>query len=112
MKKLDVKSLIIGILGTALIFVLMGSTDQDKNLGDITVNSITLKGSSDGSMIASYNEDGEMTACFGTDKGGNGCLTFFNHKGDFKGYMGENKEGDAIIILSDRNGEQKIINQE
>jgi len=112
MKNIDIKSILIGVLGTALIFVSIGAGDQNKNLGDITVNSITLKGSPDGSMIASYNEEGKMTACFGTDKSGNGCLTFFNDKGDFKGYLGENKEGDGIIILSDRNGEQEIINQE
>ena len=44
MKNLDLRSVIIGILGSALIFTLYGMRFQDENLGDITVKSITIKG--------------------------------------------------------------------
>jgi hypothetical protein len=42
--KLDVKSVIIGVLSTLLIFLILG-LNPDKNLGDITVNSLTMKNS-------------------------------------------------------------------
>ena len=42
MKSIDPKSLIIGVLSTVLIFVLIGAKPQNKNLGDITVNSVKV----------------------------------------------------------------------
>ena len=37
MNKLDIRSLMIGVLGTILFFVLIGAT-EDGNLGDIAVS--------------------------------------------------------------------------
>ena len=42
MKKIDFKSVIIGILGTTLIFVSLGATKQTQNFGHITVKSLSL----------------------------------------------------------------------
>ena len=33
MKSIDIKSLLIGILGTALVMVLMGASNNEKNIG-------------------------------------------------------------------------------
>mgnify|MGYP001316668421 CR=1 FL=1 len=52
MKSVDIKSVIIGILGTVLVFVSIGATD--KNLGDITVNSITVLRDGSGGYIKTY----------------------------------------------------------
>mgnify|MGYP003977177789 FL=1 len=42
MKKIDIKSAIIGALCTVIIFMFIGANNQNKNLGDIVVNSITV----------------------------------------------------------------------
>ena len=46
MKHVDVKSFLIGVLFTLLVFVSIGADEgkpTDGNLGDIVVNSITIK---------------------------------------------------------------------
>ena len=80
MKSIDIKSVIIGILGTILVFVSIGATD--KNLGDITVTSIDvidkdgkpaarLGVNENGGMLAIYNADGELAVgLMSTENGG------------------------------------------
>ena len=46
MDQIDIKSVLIGFLGSCLIFVLIAADDlesNNKNFGDIVVNSITIK---------------------------------------------------------------------
>ena len=52
MKNIDLRSLLIGILGAALFFILTGADDK-KNLGDIVVNSITVLDDGNGGFITS-----------------------------------------------------------
>ena len=42
MKIIDIKSVIIGVLGTILVFVSIGAKSQYEHLSDIVCNSITV----------------------------------------------------------------------
>ena len=45
MNNIDIKSFLIGVLGTSLVFILISADDKaspNGNLGDIVVNSITI----------------------------------------------------------------------
>ena len=90
MKLIDPKSLIIGVLSTVLIFVLIGAKPQNKNLGDITVNSLKVVGDqgkmagglttvNGGGSLTMYNFDGEGTSFLGNTPGGRGVLGVTNN---------------------------------
>ena len=128
MKSIDIKSVIIGVLGT--VFVSIGAKSQDENLGDITVNSIKVvddKGKciinsngisigttemmivlvceKDGGQIHLLSKDGEAVASLGADQGGNGMLHLHNNFSKEIGYFGATTDQDGMIILSDRYGD-------
>ena len=64
MNKLDIRSLMIGVLGTILFFVLIGAT-EDGNLGDIVVNSITIQDDGHGGVINAFNYEQKRTPYLG-----------------------------------------------
>ena len=80
MKSIDIKSVIIGILGTILVFVSIGATD--KNLGDIEVRSISIK-----------NSYGKEVGWWGSSTGGGGFLETFNADGIKTSYLGTAEGG-------------------
>ena len=102
MKSIDIKSVIIGILGTILVFVSIGATD--KNLGDITVNSITVLSDGSGGYIKTYNAEGKQTSYLGTG-GTGGFLETYNIYSNKTAYLGTGTKGYGIIKLSDQNGD-------
>ncbi|MBI5187244.1 MAG: hypothetical protein HZA01_16180 [Nitrospinae bacterium] len=59
MKKIDIKSLIIGVLGTTLFFALVGAKSND-NIGDIVVSSLTVLDKNGGKavVLGSWNDGG------------------------------------------------------
>ncbi|ODS29971.1 MAG: hypothetical protein SCARUB_04926 [Candidatus Scalindua rubra] len=70
MKSVDIKSVLIGVLCTALVFVLIGAKSQSENLGDIIVDSVTvlnkdglelckMEGGWDGGSIELNSSDGK-----------------------------------------------------
>lgn len=62
MKKIDIKSLIIGVLGTIIIFLAMGATSQNNNMGDITATSVNIV-DENGRLVCimdSYNNAGTL----------------------------------------------------
>ena len=64
MKKIDIRSFLIGVLGTTLTFVLIGADElenRDGNLGDIVVNSITIRDDGHGGFITAHNQDQKRT---------------------------------------------------
>ena len=70
MKHVDVKSFLIGVLFTLLVFVSIGADEgepTDGNLGDIVVNSITIKDDGHGGFITAYNQDQKRTLYFQKD---------------------------------------------
>ena len=75
--------LITGILLTASAVMFLGAKNQSKNLGHITVNSITVIDDVDsdiqGGYISTYNVKGDLTAEFGTDDGGGGLYLRDKH---------------------------------
>ncbi|MBC8175153.1 MAG: hypothetical protein H8E82_05820 [Candidatus Marinimicrobia bacterium] len=115
MKNIDNKSLIIGILGTILIFVLVGATNQNENLGDIVVNSITVvdeKGEMVG-MLKSLQNSGALLlgeAGAGTpmvmllceDEGG--YLTTYNAYSKQTSFLGTDEGGSGTISTFNDDG--------
>ena len=75
------------LVASAVMF--MGASD--KNLGDITVNSITVMDDGTGGFIQTNNADGKQTAYLGTGEGGIGILKINN--------------ADGIAVLYDRYGD-------
>ena len=91
---------------TASVFIFMGS--QNKNLGDIVVNSISVQndgkevvwlGSSanGGGQLATFNADGKQTSYLGIGEGGGGHLTTFNADGKQSVFLGTHKSGVGIL---------------
>ena len=117
---------------TASVFIFMGS--QNKNLGDIVVNSISIKGEngetniydgyiqtnnadgkltaylgtgeSGGGHVQTVNADGKLTTYLGTGESGSGFLETHNTLGVMTGYFGTNNNNDGIVTLSDRYGDK------
>ena len=107
MKKIDLRSLIIGALGTTLFFVLVGADEAvvgEGNLGDIVVNSITIRDDGHGGFITAYNQDQKRTLYLGTGKEENGYVQTYNKYEQATAYIGSNRDMDGIIVLNDRYG--------
>ena len=105
MKKLDIRSILIGVLCTALVFVLIGAKSQNENLGDIVVNSIKVLDDGTGGFLSTYNADGIQTSYLGTAPDGSGKLLTYNKHEVMVGYFGSNTDGDGIAVLYDRYGD-------
>jgi len=120
MKKLDVKSLIIGVLATVLVFVLIGAKIQNENLGDITVNSIKVV-DKDGKKtvflgiptpegigrLAIFDEHGELSVALGVLEYG-GILTTYNKHGKPTVALGTDLGGSGILETYNEH-EKKIV---
>lgn len=107
MKKLDLRSLLIGVLGATLMFVLLGADKpevHEGNLGDIIVNSITIRDDGHGGFITAYNQDQKRTLYLGTGKEENGYVQTYNKYEQATAYIGSNRDMDGIIVLNDRYG--------
>ena len=105
MKILDIRSVLIGVLATALVFVLIGAKSQSENLGHIVVNSIMVLDDGTGGFLSTYNADGKETSYLGTGEEGIGFLKTFNKHGVSVGYFGSNTNGNGIAVLYDRYGD-------
>jgi hypothetical protein len=103
MKKVDFRSILIGILCTALFFVITGSKESG-NLGDIVVNSITIKDDGHGGFITAYNQDEKRTLYLGTGKEDNGYVQTYNKYERPTAYIGSNRDMDGVVVLNDRYG--------
>jgi len=70
----------IGLITGALLGIsaMMFMGAKNKNLGDITVNSITVKDDGNGGFISVSNSDGKESIYLGNDKAGFGLYTFYN----------------------------------
>ena len=107
MKKLDIKSVLIGVLATALVFVLIGATSPNKNLGDIVVNSINvldengnsvvwLNADEEGGMIGVRNTDGKTVIGLGGAEDG-GMLLISNSDGKTVAGLGVDGAGGGAL---------------
>ena len=103
MNNIDIKSVIIGFLGSCLVFLLIAADDlesNNKNFGDIVVNSITIKDDGHGGFITAYNQDQKRTLYLGTGKDANGYKTIISTRN--QRHIGSNRDMDGVIVLSDR----------
>jgi len=125
------KQYTIGLITGALLAIsammfMAAQTFQDKNLGDITADSITLISEAglvrmDGKGIrVGKRDDVHMTYLSATgmvvgiehaplvvitSEGGGGILKTYNAYGKMTGYFGTNTENDGLAILYDRYGD-------
>ena len=90
------------LIASAVMF--MGAQNQHKNLGNITVNSITVLSDGSGGYIKTYNSDGKQTSYLGTG-GTGGFLETYNIYSNKTAYLGTGTKGYGIIKLSDQNGD-------
>ena len=125
------KKYTIGLITGALLGIsaMMFMGAQNKNLGDITVNSITVLDDGNGGFITTYNANGNRNAYLGFGKGGGRLITFetdgkktiylgTNIEGGFgflstynkhevkTGYFGTIKNNDGVAALFDRYGDE------
>ena len=106
MKIIDIKSVIIGVLGTILVFVSIGAKSQYEHLSDIVCNSITVLDDGTGGYIKISNSDGKQTSYLGTAENGDGFLTTFNSDGKKTTFLGTAKEGGFGFLTTFNDGKQ------
>ena len=106
MKRIDIKSVIIGVLGTILVFVSIGAKSQYEHLSDIVCNSITVLDDGTGGYIKISNSDGKQTSYLGTAENGDGFLTTFNSDGKKTTFLGTAKEGGFGFLTTFNDGKQ------
>ena len=104
MKSIDIKSVIIGVLGTILVFVSIGAKSQYEHLSDIVCNSITVLDNGTGGYIKISNSDGKQTSYLGTAENGDGFLSTFNSDGKQTSYLGTAKEGGFGFLTTFNDG--------
>ena len=78
------------LIASAVMF--MSAQNQHENLGDITVNSITVLSDGSGGYIKTYNSDGKQTSYLGTG-GTGGFLETFDATGQSTSYLGTGGTG-------------------
>ena len=100
MKKIDVKSMMIGFLLCTCGFLFMGQSGS--NLGDIEVNSITVKDDGNGGFIQTFNSDGEQTMFAGTGAEGFGFIETYNSDGNRTMYAGTATDGGGMITINNK----------
>ena len=101
MKKYTI-GLITGALLAISAMMFMGA--QNKNLGDITVNSITVKNDGNGGFISISNSDGKERIYLGNGTKGYGLYTFNNDRNG-TGFFGSNYPGrHGKVVLYDGYG--------
>ena len=94
---------------TASVFIFMGT--QNKNLGDIVVNSISIKSENgetniyDG-YIQTNNADGKLTAYLGTGESGGGHVQTFNADGKLTTYLGTGNNSGGHVQTHNADGKQ------
>ena len=107
------KQYAIGLITGALLgisaMMFMGS--ENKNLGVITSDSITLVSESGmtiilGGAVIIDDSDGKETVYLGTGEGGLGFLSTYNKHKVMTGYFGTNTDNVGMILLSDRYGDE------
>ena len=106
MKRIDIKSVIIGVLGTILVFVSIGAKSQYEHLSDIVCNSITVLDDGTGGYIKISNSDGKQTSYLGTAENGDGFLTTFNSDGKKTTFLGTAKEGGFGFLTTFNDGKE------
>jgi len=116
MRNLDYKSMLVGVLGIVCFLLLIGQR-SDGNLGNITVESITVRGeeasyisflnrydeevlyigeaTNYGGIVIIKNSEGNDLVKTGTaDDGGSGIIVTMNNKGITNTYLGSTGDGD------------------
>ena len=113
---IDVKSLVIGVLATALFFTIVGAKSRNNaNFDTITAKKIRIV-NSEGKVVAKlssifgegwlfiYNKEGKLVADSGSSKG-EGMFEIYNKEGKLVTILGSSKNSDGGIYLYDKYGD-------
>ena len=98
MKNLDFRSVIIGILSSALIFTLYGMRFQDENLGHIFVKSITIEPESSIPPFVMLNGFGHFGIRMGFDVNGSSLIQTYSYDGSKLVKISATNEQDGAIL--------------
>ena len=104
MKNMDSRSLMVGLLTGVCVFLMMGQNRG--NMGDIVVNSITVKDDGNGGFIRTYNTSGVLTTYIGTGENEGGFLRTQNKDGIETSYLGTSSEHFGFLSTSNGYGKQ------
>ena len=108
MKNLDFRSVLIGILGSVLTFVLLGMHVQDENLGDIRVKSITIESGDNAVPFQVLNKNGEWAAIIGFDEVDGGLISTYSISGSELVAISATKGDDGSISTFSNNGTRLV----
>jgi len=112
MQNIDFRSVLIGVLSSALIFTLYGMRFQDENLGDIRVKSIRIDSGENSLPFVVLNKNNLPAMSIGISDEGNGVINIFSddlvprvaisttQDGDFGFISTFSKSGSELIALS------------
>tara|TARA_B100001250_G_C19677960_1_gene734514 strand:+ start:484 stop:999 length:516 start_codon:yes stop_codon:yes gene_type:complete len=115
MRNIDYKSLIIGILGTIISFLLIGATNQKfvsdelicKKLviiNDKNKERIILTTNNDGGKFQIMNKYGELANSLGVSESGSGYFSSYNNYGVPTFSAGTGSNGNGIIKTFNKDG--------
>ena len=95
----------IGLITGALLAIsaMMFMGAMNKNLGDITVNSITVKDDGDGGFISISNSDGKERIYLGNGTKGYGLYTFNNDR-NRTGFFGSKHPYGKVVLYDGYGG--------
>ena len=109
MKNIDFRSVIIGVLGSALIFTLYGMRTQDENLGDITVRSIKIIPDKDDFVpFIIFNHNREIGIDFAFTDNGNAIMATHSNDG-LKLTEITSTESNAGVITTFRSDGSEVV---
>ena len=106
MKNLDIRSILIGILGSALILTFYGMRSQDKNLGDIRVKSIVIEAGDKAAPFVIMDKNGGIGTVIGyTDDGSGFITTYASDGGELVDISSTKGNYGAILTYANDGGE-------
>ncbi len=113
MKKIDPKSLIIGMLSMLLLIVIVGASPIGATYENLFVKQISIV-DDDGNVVGvltdgflrTYNSDGKVTGYFGTDQGGSGVVMTYNIDEKVSVYAGTGTQNAGMLITYNGNGKE------
>ncbi len=101
-----IKGTLTGASLVLCFFMFISAKSQSKNLGDITVNSITVLDDGTGGMIKTFNADGKQTAYLGTSVSGGGLLGTFNAEGKMTANLATDEGGVGSLRTFNADGKE------
>lgn len=92
---IDVKSMIIGVLGCLLYISIVSAMDETGSMEDLSVKSLTIR---DGGSLRILSPAGENTVIINGSSPGGGTISITNALGENSVFLGTNREGHGKFV--------------